>query len=98
MTRLYSISFLPQPLIGTHPVVIDNKLGTMGDWIRFSTQQWFIWTDRSKANVQAEITASIVSGDQVIVVAIAPEFAQGAAPQWIWNWLNDKMNKQMLGL
>ena len=95
MAKLYSISLLTQPLIGTHPAVIDSKLTTLGNWIRFSTHQWFIWTERSKANLYDEIAASIVNGDQFIVVSVAPHFAQGRAPQWIWEWLNDKMNQEM---
>ena len=96
MARLYSISLCAMPAFGTAPIVIDNKLSTLGDWIRFNQLQWFLFSDRSKADIAAELTASIVGGDQVIVAVVAPEFAQGHAPNWVWNWLNEKMAQQVI--
>lgn len=98
--KLYSVSISPiaRGLLGSvNPINIDTQLSTVGDWIRFNTNQWFVWTDWSKADLVSKIQATVPTGDHFVVVALEPTFAQGQAPPWVWHWLNDKMLKQVSG-
>jgi hypothetical protein len=95
--KLYSLSIAPLSTFGTNPSNLDTKLSTLGDWIRFNPTQWYIWTDRTKNELVSQVQATLLIGEQFIVVSLQPEFAQGSAPLWIWNWLNEKMAKQVIG-
>jgi hypothetical protein len=97
MARLYGVSLSSPVVPMTVPIVIDTKLSTMGDWIRLNQFQWFVFSDRTKTEVAEQVSASIATSDHVVVTVIASEFAQGNAPQWIWDWLNEKMSKQIIG-
>lgn len=76
MARLYSVSLFSNSIILTMPIVIDTKLSTIGDWIRVNQYQWFLYSDRTKNEVAEQVSASIATGDNVLVAVIAPEFAQ----------------------
>ncbi len=78
---------------------MDEKLTvTEGDdWLRFSASQWYYWTRKSTAEVVQIARSALQQGEQVVVTVVSLEAADGMAPNWIWEWLNDKMQQQHLG-
>ena len=103
MTRLVSVVFWSNRLVGPTMSAelkrVEPNFSELGDWIRVSPSQWFLWTDASRETLLAKLRALRVDplNDQLIVTAVQPESAQGTAPQWIWDWLNDKMARQFQG-
>jgi hypothetical protein len=95
MFKLYSVSVFRGSGVPFDSATVDKLIAPLGDWVRFNHFQWFVWSDKRKADISLAVKPALVIGDQVIIVAVQPEIAGGFAPQWIWNWLNDKMNKQI---
>lgn len=96
VNRLYSISANWGTVEAANWVPLDQALSAAGcDWIRFSGMQWFVWTALPKAQIVQLARQHLLPYGQCIVTAIRPEAADGAAPEWIWNWLNDKMQQQI---
>jgi hypothetical protein len=79
------------------PVTIEKGLGGLGDWIRFSPWQWFVFSSYTKERIGLEVRKGLQPADQVIVTVVQPEYGQGAAAQWIWEWLNDRMQRMLNG-
>lgn len=96
--RIYSISLTwPNP----QSADLEAKLSSLGDdWIRLNFFQYFVWSARGRAalgQTVGEIMAPI-GNPYFIVTVVHPEVATGSAPQWMWNWFNDRMQKQVAGL
>lgn len=95
MRRLYSISITWHDASRANLIAVDTALGNLGDWIRFSGFQWFIYTDAQQQRISNEVLNAGANAQFCVVAALTPEMAQGFAPPWIWSWLNDKMAKQI---
>jgi len=95
--RLYSVSVLWSSGI---PKVedVDRVLSiSVGDeWIRFSPTQWFVWTSKTTENLTQLLRGAVLPHNQCVVCALSLEAADGAAPEWVWKWLNDKMYHQLM--
>lgn len=97
MYKLYSISYFWSQNF-PRPTVVEDKLNyTSKDWIRFSNSQWFVWTSTPKAQLVSELRTIVLDDEQFAVMALMPEAADGFAKPWIWEWINDKMNRQFRG-
>jgi hypothetical protein len=97
MPKLYAVSFATTEPQTFNPFWIDGAFSTELDWIRFNQFQWFVWTDKSRDDLVNMIAPYRRPVDQFVVFAIQTEAAEGFAPTWIWQWLNDKMQKQLTG-
>jgi hypothetical protein len=62
-----------------------------------NTSQWFVWSDKTSSQIFQIVRTVLSPEEQCVVMAIHPEAAVGTAPQWIWEWLNDKMQRQFRG-
>lgn len=94
MNRLYSISFARFTPIPWDYRIVDNAISRHGDWIRFHGFQWFLWTASTKLQVSETLNSSLLPGDQFIITSIEATAAQGMAPDWVWSWINDKMQRR----
>lgn len=93
--KLLSVSVLwLKPPTTEDVAVFDMYSNELGDWIRFSPGQWFVWTNIPVAEVTMRYRAHL-PGFQLIVSEVTPTAANGAAPDWIWEWLNEKMKLQL---
>lgn len=85
------------PALGAKEV--DDKLGQLGDWIRVSYTNWFLWSDKTQGDIATALGPLRKSiDDQFIVFVVQAEAAHGFSAPWIWSWLNDKMQRQFQGL
>lgn len=99
MSKLYSVSVYWGPHFPTEPVAayLESAFLPGDDWIRFSSGQWFLASGRPSHEIAATLRARVLGypGAQCVVAAVEPVAANGAAPEWVWSWLNEKMTKQL---
>ena len=88
---IYSISFAG--LTGVEYSKIDTTLSSLGDWIRINHFHWFLFTDKDMTALRMALRPLLPDGSVVVAVALRNEAAGGFAPQWVWDWLNDRMRK-----
>lgn len=98
MHRLYSLSVLWKHNL-PRTVVLENLLTQNAtDWIRFSGSQWYVWTQVPIKDLRnAMVGAIIVGEEQFIISSMETLAADGVSKRWIWDWLNDKMQRQLVG-
>ncbi len=95
MERLYSISFLfSVPALGQVDRV-DKVMGSLGDWVRFSPLQWYLYSSHSKQEIVTAVETVILPEDQFILSVVQSEVSLGRAMPWVWTWINDKMVKMV---
>lgn len=73
-----------------HPPLVEGVLGLYGDWARFTADTWIIYTDRSIQEVVAHLTRTLTPEDFIISVEMAQNGVWGFAPQWLWNWIQQR--------
>ena len=95
MHRLYCVS-LRWGDAGFVPEQADAMLSTVSDdWIRFNGLTWFVWSDMQKSDMAKVLQPVVGARGNVLVFAVQPEVAIGWADQWVWDWINDKMDRQI---
>lgn len=80
-----------------NPPAVDNILTEQGEWIRFNSFTWFLWTDASPMAINQALLTKLGQESSIIIASLETRAAVGWAPKWIWDWLNDKMVKQLTG-
>jgi hypothetical protein len=72
------------------PASLEPTIGQLAwDWIRYSTVNWVLWTDKPITTVSAAIQPLIGTADHLVVLALNPhELPAGVAPSWVWEWFN----------
>jgi len=79
------------------PPVVDGILGGYGDWVRFNAFTWFLWTDTPPGEINTALVSKLGQASSIVIASLETRAAVGWAPPWIWNWLNDRMLKQLGG-
>lgn len=64
--------------------------GFGGDWVRYSSHCWLLWTDKSVADVYATLRPQLTSQDQLLISALKIEDSFGLLSPWIWTWIQTK--------
>ena len=72
------------------PALGDRIASGIGDWIRISAFSWLIWTDKSTEEVSQIFRQTLGLQANFVVLYVDPAGAQGWAPKWIWDWINNK--------
>lgn len=62
----------------------------LGDWIRYSTHCWILWTDKPVFEVYRHLAARLDQKDQILIAAIDPNDAIGFLSPWMWTWMQSK--------
>ena len=60
------------------------------DWIRYSTTNWILWTDKTTGEVIAVINNHIDASDYVLAVDLDMNTRFGRLSPWIWEWIDSK--------
>lgn len=94
MAKLHSV-ILVNPGSGHLTASTDMIMSSLGDWIRVSTNVWFVWSDKTNLEISYELRQRLVPDTQYIVTAIDPIQATGNSLPWVWEWLNKKMYEQL---
>jgi hypothetical protein len=60
------------------------------DWIRYNSNSWVLWTDKTPSTLEEMIAGCMLAGDGFLLleITLAQFRAFGRAEQWIWDWLN----------
>lgn len=95
MPKLYSVSVSPTSMLPVDTTQVEKVLSGLGDWIRFSPWQWYLLSSEAKEKIGTEVWKKLNPADQIIVLVVQPEYGQGRASNWIWEWLNDRMQKSL---
>lgn len=88
--RLQLISIAPAtPYLNV--AMIDQAVGSFGDWIRINGYTWLVWTQKTTADTSGALKDLLAPSDVVVCIYANPKEAAGLAPQWLWNWINSKV-------
>lgn len=60
------------------------------DWIRYSSTNWILWTDRPVNDIFWQIRFALDPYDQVLVARMDLSDSYGFLSPWIWSWINSK--------
>jgi hypothetical protein len=59
------------------------------DWMRYASNAWVLWTDRSLQNITVMLKPLLEEADQILALSINPhDIPAGYMPQWAWDWFN----------
>lgn len=58
------------------------------DWVRYSANNWIIWSNRTPVDVADALRAYLDEQDLILVVRLDTHGVAGFLPQWIWDWIN----------
>lgn len=94
MNRLFSVIFISPERNFYALDAVSMNLGNLGEWIRVSENNWFLWTHHNSITIAESLRNIVGLNNQYIVTRVTPQAAQGVATPWIWEWLNDKMQQE----
>jgi hypothetical protein len=74
---------------------LKTALAYLGDWVKYSQGGWILWTDASLDQIYYAIKPLVAPTDQFLIAGIDLSQKQGWMPQWIWDWINGKLQPQL---
>ena len=61
------------------------------DWLRYSSTNWILWTDKSLEEIMAGVNPHLDDPDQVFMVPFdLSTQVLGIISPWIWDWMRNK--------
>jgi hypothetical protein len=81
----FSFAGLPK-ILDLEPIFSD-----MGDWIRFSSTGWLIWTELELPDINAKLIECVDLSDSYIISGVENNQISAFAPRWVWNWIASKL-------
>lgn len=90
--RLQMVSIVPANQLRFNRQSMDAVASTVGDWVRLNSNTWLVWTTYGTRETSLAFKNKLSSDDIVVVVYANPKEAAGSAPQWLWNWINQKVH------
>jgi hypothetical protein len=72
------------------PARIDHVLNSAGDWLRYNTSTWFVFTQLDCDHVSSMVRQALSPSDSVLVIRAEPSEFGGWAPPDVWDWLQSK--------
>ena len=66
--------------------VFDKAL----DWIRYAPNCWIVWSNSSVETWYKRFEKYLHEDDTVLICKLDPNEKFGIAPEWIWDWLDEK--------
>ena len=73
---------------------LEPAFSSVGDWLRYSSSCWIIWTERSAQDVFSALKPYLVNDDQFLIVEINMYERNGWLPEWVWGWMNARQQYQ----
>jgi hypothetical protein len=77
----YSVIANPQALEPAISVIAD-------DWVRFNSNSWILWTDKTIFTCFEIIKGRLLPNDQFLMVKLDTTERHGWEPQWVWEWFD----------
>ncbi len=70
-------------------------INVMGDdWIRYTPNNWIVWTDRSATDWYTHLRRFISGDDQILIAEMNFMERSGTLASWIWVWIDKKLTGQ----
>ena len=93
MARFFHVGFS----FPNHPKVkeLEAAFSASGDWLRYSTHCWVVWTNRSAQDVFTTVKPYLSEGDQFLIAEINMNERNGWLPAWMWKWMNERQQFQV---
>jgi hypothetical protein len=83
-------------LLHWDPRRIDHALKPAGDWLRYNTSTWFVFTHWDADHVSFTVRQALSpSSDSVLVIRADPSDFGGWAPPDVWTWIRSKQVQSM---
>jgi hypothetical protein len=79
---------------------LEKTFDSLGDWLRLNEANWYLWTSERAVIVNRALQPVIGDRGSIVILQIdtSPDSERwGFAPQPVWDWLNDKRDKALLG-
>ena len=61
-----------------------------GDWIRYSSNAWLIWTDKTTSQVHFIVEPFLDADDKILVAEILTREMSAYLPKWVLDWIASK--------
>lgn len=71
---------------------IEAAINPLGDWLRFSSTNWFIYSDKPSIEIYRALTAVLTKDDSEIVMKADPSDYSGWSAKWVDDWLKAKVS------
>lgn len=71
-----------------HPPLVDGILGIHGDWLRFTSDTWFVFSNENAKQVSDHIQSALRPNDSVMAFEVVTPMSWGFAPPWVWEWFS----------
>jgi hypothetical protein len=69
---------------------VENVLGPLGRWMRFSGWSWLLWTTRGSEEIYSALAPALTTGDTELIARIDENDWYGFAPPWVWTWIRSR--------
>jgi hypothetical protein len=78
---------------GGLPKILDLEpiFSEMGDWIRYSSTGWMLWTDLSLPEINLRLIQSVDVEDSYMISGVDQNQISAYVPTWVWEWIRSKM-------
>ena len=96
--RLFHVGIRPAGSID--PKRLERAFDSAGDWLRLNEFNWYVWTTE-RAVILTQILQPVIGPEGSIVILQIDTSADserwGSAPRAVWDWINDKRDKALMG-
>jgi hypothetical protein len=94
MARLYQVTFRwVRSAAHAKAAELEPAFASIGNWARLNAYSWFVSSDYTAEQIHNTLVPHIATEDSIVIVAVDANVApQGWAPQWFWEWINNKRN------
>jgi hypothetical protein len=89
MARFFHVGFhfAGQPKIKD----LEAPMAVAGDWVRYASQCWILWTEKTPQQIYSIIKPYLSQDDQFLIAEMNMSDRYGWLPEWIWKWINDRV-------
>jgi hypothetical protein len=96
--RLFHVGIRPDGPIDR--ARLERAFDSAGDWLRLNEFNWYLWSSERAVILNRLFQPLVGPKGSVVILQIdtsADSDRWGSAPQAVWDWLNDKRDKALLG-
>jgi hypothetical protein len=86
--------YINAPGLAPDNPVLEKRLNTALDWIRYGDQCWLVHTTSDAAKWYERLAPMVKArGGNLLVIKVDPTQRQGWMPKSVWKWIRDVRSK-----
>jgi hypothetical protein len=89
MPKMYQVS-VRWVKSSMEPARVDSVLGNHGDWLRFHSMLWLVWSNSNATVITGSVKSVLLPEDSILVMAVDLYDMGGWAQPWVWDWITSK--------